>query len=190
MLRTTTDRMGWSEHEGSPRMTGIMRKIATVAVLTSSMMGVGVVAAQAHGIPPMKAECWESASQIYIRMQTPANVPFLYTGSTSTQRVWFRANVYRVIDAAGSTEWLGAGDWFYNDLGPNQLTTSYWHHNPDGAVVRGASTWMIRGREWPFLIKYELYWYQGGRQVDYHLVQPMVADLNTGLVNKYCYKGL
>ncbi|MDQ3687968.1 MAG: hypothetical protein M3430_20515 [Acidobacteriota bacterium] len=105
---------------------------------------------------------------------TPANVPFLlYTGSNSTQTVWFKANYYKQVGTAAPT-YLGSGEWFYNYLRPGQVTTSYWYRHSTGAMDIWTSQRSITiDNNISYFTTYELWWYQNGVFQHKDVIRPL-----------------
>jgi hypothetical protein len=142
------------------------------AVVTTTL---GVLAtlggpAQAH-TSAAKAWCVRSYSNATMYIDTPAKVPFVATGSSATQTVWFIAHYW--YGYGTSVQYKGHGEWFYNRLNPGQVTTSNWFRNGTAQIGTWRSSHYINWYSSSYwYITYELVWQQNGKEVHRDHIRP------------------
>jgi hypothetical protein len=171
------------------------RKRTRVASVAATALGVLALAlatasgAQAHTVATVYAHCYGNnlPNAPYVWVPTPANVGFLYTGSSSTERIWFQVHFSVYDPRYGGWVLLKDSDWYYFDLGPGQVTTRDWHRYPDGAVAAWTPSWWAQRNGMAYRAVYDLYWYQNSVQKHLDPLWPThIYDLGDGQPGNAC----
>jgi hypothetical protein len=145
------------------------------AVLTpvgpDTSAGPQISAALASSSSYTNAYCQGSLSSGSVRTPTQGGVQFRYTGSGSTQRVWFRANFWSKTSGYAAT-YLGSSEWFYTDLAPGQQSTTVWYRPSTRQWGSWQSTMQVSPRNGTeFYADMQYQWYQNARLVAQQLTR-------------------
>jgi hypothetical protein len=136
--------------------------------------GAGISAAIGSTGSFTNAYCYGEPISHRVRVLTQAGVPFKYTGSGSTERVWFRANFW------SQGTYLGSSEWFYTDLAPGQQSGTGWYRSTTGQWGAWQADMPFSGSRAAADMEYQ--WYQNGRLVAQQLTRAthIVSSSSTG----------